>query len=436
MKALINVRIYDYFNYIPNGFVIYDERVRLVGDMVNFEFVGQQFDGGDLVDQADVLDCGGKLLLPGLINFHTHVYSALVRGFDFKRSPQTFSELLEGVWWRFDHFLTLDDLKLCAHAYAMESLKKGVVGIIDHHASGVIPGSTAVIEKGLKDVGLHGLTCFETSDRFDVHAAIAENLEMMKRTNGPFGLHASMSLSDHTLYLIKQQIDKHPIHVHLAESLEDQTKYHDTPTVRLLKQGLLNPYSLLAHCVHITEKDAHIIKSQEAVVALNPRSNLNNLVGSFNFDLLNKKEIPLVVGTDGLGTDVARSWQDFFYWAKASTGKMDGMLLAQLRGYLKESYHIYAHISGRRLGSFEPSYEFDAILVDYHPFTPMTQENAFSHVFYGVFDQMSVENVWIGGDLKLKNRQPSFTPDYGPDYQNDVVARLWQRIEENHGYKG
>ncbi len=428
MKALIHVRLYDYEQYIEDGYLLFDHAVRRVGDISDFPYR----DADIATELEAVIDGKGRLLLPGLINFHTHVYSALARGFDFRRDPKSFQELLSSVWWRMDHFLTLGDLELCAYAFGAESLRKGVVGIVDHHASGVITGSTATVEQGLSALGIHGITCFETSDRFSIAEAIAENLNCMGRRQGLFGLHASMSLSDTTLQQVKAAIGQSPIHCHVAESREDQTHYPESPVLRLLKNGLLQAGSLLAHCVHIDDKDAHIIKSQKAVVVVNPRSNLNNGVGTPPFSTLMSKDIPIVVGTDGFGADVARSWQDFYLSAKASDSKGIASKQVDVKRYLKESYQIYAQLTGRKLGRFAQGYAFDAMLVDYQPFTPIDEKNVFSHVFFGVFDQMAVHTVWIGGKAYLEAGQLSQLPLV----DHAAVRELWKRIEASDGYNG
>lgn len=416
LRVLVNLRLYDYETYIDAGFVVFDHEVRAVGPMSSF--CAADYPGAELIDG------GGRFLLPGLINFHTHVYSALARGFDFKRSPKSFSELLQGIWWRLDHFLTLEDLSLSASAYGYESLLKGVVGLVDHHASGTIAGSTGAILVGLRALGLHGITCFEVSDRFDLEAAISEGLRAMNEApRGLFGLHASMTLSDASLKRIIDRVGPVPIHCHVSESLEDQQCYPESPVTRLDRAGLLRPGSLLAHCVHVNAQDVALISAREAVVAVNPRSNLNNGVGQPPYTQLLAAGIPLVVGTDGLGADVARSWQDLYFGA---AGRVD------LRGCLANSYDYYKTLTGRRLGRFVEGYAFDAMLVDYRPFTPITAENAFSHVLYGVFDQMHVHSLWIGGQTRVAEGQVLSTASV--DWQQ--VRALWQRIEDNHGYSG
>ena len=201
MKAIINIKIYDYETYIENGYCIYGKEIIDVGDMANFP----DFDG-------EIIDGQGKILLPGLINFHTHIYSTLVRGAAISYQPRTFKDILDQLWWKFDSKLDNTTTYHSAMVYGLESLKNGVTSLIDHHASGIdIMGSLESLKKAIVDkLGMRGIFCFETSDRFVITECIDENLAGLKYktsdARGMFGLHASLSLSTETLLKVSRII--------------------------------------------------------------------------------------------------------------------------------------------------------------------------------------------------------------------------------------
>lgn len=413
MKALINVRLYDYHTYIERGYVIFDENIVTVGSMSDFK-------GCDTI-----IDGQGKYLIPAFVNFHTHLYAAFARGFNFNASPTTFLQTLESIWWRLDRELTIEDAYWSAVALSQESLLKGVVGLMDHHASGEITGSTEAIEKGMTDCRVHGRTCFEVSDRFSLSQALTENKAMVRRTGGPIGLHASMTLSDETLKRIKETFQTNPIHCHVSESMEDQCFYNKTPVERLFDTQLIQPNSLLAHCVHITEEDAAHIAQSGAAVVLNPRSNQNNGVGLMHYGRLKRYKIPVVVGTDGLGSDIAQSWQALYYATKSDERCRDAMALKDVQDHIKESYRLYEHLTGLKLGVFQPGYRFDALLVPYNHFTPVTPDTVFAHLFFGIFDDLKIQKLWCGGELLVDGYQLT-----QPIQVPETIARaLWDRLE-------
>ncbi|MHA1552584.1 MAG: amidohydrolase family protein [Candidatus Heimdallarchaeaceae archaeon] len=427
MKAIINVKIFDYESYIEDGFCIFEEEIVKVGDMKDFSgFEGRIIDGKN------------KILLPGLINFHTHIYSTLVRGASIPFNPKSFRDILEQLWWKFDSKLDNDATFNSAIIYGLESLKNGVTSLIDHHASGIdILGSLEQLKKAIVDtLGMRGVFCFETSDRFDVDACITENLTGIKYNStdarGIFGLHASMSLSEETLSNVSDVIGNSPIHVHVAESKEDEDdsleKYNMTVVDRYLKHNLLNPDSILAHCVHINEDEAKIISEKHAVIALNPTSNMNNAVGSFNIDIFRNNNIPIIIGNDGLGTNIAKEWTYFFFAGKASINDPVGIGFDELLSYINNSYDYFGRRMGIQIGKIKKGYVADFVLVPYLNPTPMDENNAFGHVFFGLFDNFKPSCVIVKGKTLIENYKSIF--DEETLYKNARMASkaLWKRL--------
>jgi len=392
MKAIINARIYDYDTYIENGYVIFCETIIEIGPMTSFE------------GEYEVYDAGGMLLIPGLLNGHTHIYSTLFRGAPLVSAPESFQDILDQVWWKFDSKLNLEMIKASAHIYAVDSLKFGVTSVIDHHASGTISKSLKTLHDGLNEIGLKHLLCFESSDRFDLDLCISEN-EYALKNHGFFGCHASMSLCDESLKRIKRSLKNAPLHIHVAESLEDmkdaKRKYDKTVIERLGDNHLLNPQSILAHCVHITDEDASLIKASDCVIAINPTSNLNNAVGLYNAKLMIEKDLDVIVGTDGLGSNVAREYQYLYYLGKQSMGHPSKLPLDWIKKVIQFSYDFFNKQSQLKIGKLQPHYDSDFILIDYDFGTPVTKDNIFSHLFYGVFDQLKPLAVYVNGHKKI-----------------------------------
>ncbi len=427
MKAIINVKIYDYETYIENGFCIYGKEINAVGNMKNFP----DFDG-------EIIDGKNKILLPGLINSHTHIYSTLVRGASIPFNPKSFRDILEQLWWKFDSKLDNETTYHSAMVYGIESLKNGVTSLIDHHASGIdILGSLGELKKAIVDtLGMRGIFCFETSDRFNIDKCIKENQAGLNYDSsdakGMFGLHASMSLSEETLNKVSDVIGSAPIHVHIAESKEDEDdsleKYNMTVVDRYLKHNLLNPDSILAHCVHINEDEAKIISEKKTVIALNPTSNMNNAVGSFNIDIFRNNNIPIIIGNDGLGTNIAKEWTYFFFAGKAGINDPVGIGFDELLSYINGSYDYFGRRMGIKIGKIKKGYVADFVLVPYLNPTDMDENNAFGHVFFGLFDNFKPSCVIVKGKTLIENYKSIF--DEETLYKNARMASqaLWKRL--------
>ncbi|MCG3215414.1 MAG: amidohydrolase family protein [Candidatus Heimdallarchaeota archaeon] len=427
MKAIINVKIYDYQTYIENGYCIYGKEIIEVGEMKNFP----DFD-------EEIIDGKNKILLPGFINSHTHIYSTLVRGASIPFNPKSFRDILEQLWWKFDSKLDNTTTFHSAMVYGLESLKNGVTSLIDHHASGIeIIGSLEALKKAIVDkLGMRGIFCFETSDRFNITECIEENLASLKYdysdARGMFGLHASMSLSEETLDKVSRVLKGAPIHVHVAESIEDEDdsleKYNIRVVDRYLKYGLLNKDSILAHCVHIDEEEAKKISDKKAVIALNPTSNMNNAVGSFNIDIFRDNDIQILIGNDGLGTNIAKEWTYFFFAGKAGINDAAGIGFDELLKYINGSYEYFGRQMGIKIGKIKEGYVADFVLVPYLNPTDMDENNAFSHVFFGLFDNFNPSCVIVKGKTLIENYESIF--DEETLYKNAHIASkaLWERL--------
>ncbi|MBY9000142.1 MAG: amidohydrolase family protein [Candidatus Heimdallarchaeota archaeon] len=430
MKAIINVKIYDYETYIENGYCIYGKEIIETGTMENFP----DFD-------EEIIDGTNQILLPGFINSHTHIYSTLVRGASIAFNPKSFRDILKQLWWKFDSKLDNTATFHSAMVYGLESLKSGVTSLIDHHASGIeIIGSLDALKRAIVDkLGMRGIFCFETSDRFNIIECIEENLAGLKydshETRGMFGLHASMSLSEETLDKVSRVLAGAPIHVHVAESIEDEEdsleKYKTRVIDRYLKYGLLNNDSILAHCVHIDEEEAKIISERKAVIALNPTSNMNNAVGSFNIDIFRNNNIPILIGNDGLGTNIAKEWTYFFFAGKAGIKNPVGIGFDELLNYINGSYDYFGRQMGIKIGKIKKGYVADFVLVPYLNPTDMNENNAFGHVFFGLFDNFKPSCVIVKGKILIKDYKSIFDEETLYNDAHIASKALWKRLGDD-----
>src|SRR3954468_21757887 len=102
----------------------------------------------------EVVDCGGAVLMPGLVNGHTHLYSALAAGMPAPpRQPKNFLEILQLIWWRLDRAHTLESVEMSGLIGALAAVRCGTTTLIDHHASpNAIESSLTALENGIAAV--------------------------------------------------------------------------------------------------------------------------------------------------------------------------------------------------------------------------------------------------------------------------------------------
>ncbi|MDP3130972.1 MAG: amidohydrolase family protein, partial [Bacillota bacterium] len=396
MTTITNANLYDFVTYRKNQFVRFDDTIRAIGPMSRYRPEG-----------GDVVDLHGGLLMPGLILGHTHVYSAFARGMNVPFAPKTFQDLLDQLWWKLDRHLDLPAVYASGASMAYEYLRNGVTTIIDHHASGAIDASLSTLSQAIvQDAGMRAAFCFETSDRFDVAACIRENLAFAKQTvpgrsAALFGLHASMSLSDDTLALVAEAKGDLPVHVHAAESAEDEElalkRYGCRVIERFDRFGLLTPGALLVHCVHCDDDELALLKARGVTVVVNPSSNMNNGVGLPDVKKMLGMGIPVILGDDGLSASAAVEIRNLRLAMNHRYGNPTVFTMDEERKIILETYKFASALLGVKLGRIEPGFAADLAALDYLPPTPMDSDNAFGHVVFGLCQAFLPRHVFAAG---------------------------------------
>jgi len=349
------------------------------------------------------IDARGRVLMPALINCHTHLYSTLARGLALPGPPpRNFPEILRKLWWRLDCTLTPDDIYYSALVGLIDSAKNGVATLIDHHSSpNACPGSLDFVERAFREVGLRGALCYETSDRNGVDKtteAIRENIRFIESrkpdhlVSATFGLHAAFTLTDDSLARCVEanQSLRAAFHIHLAEDVCDVNAVR-----RLAHAGILEKRTLAAHCLHVTPEDIHILASHGVNVVHNPQSNCNNGVGVANVSGLIRRGVMVGLGSDGYSP---RLWDEFK--TSLHLQKPD----ARTPAPLLNNRTIVQKLWGLHLGRIEPGAKADLILVDYFPPTPLTPDNLTGHLVFGI-SNAPVDSLIVNGRFIIKDRQ-------------------------------
>jgi putative selenium metabolism protein SsnA len=367
------------------------------GDLILTEGVVEAFGPG--VAGSDGVDLHGALVLPGLVNAHTHLYSALGAGMPAPpKTPTNFTEILQQIWWRLDRALDLESINLSALVGGLEAARSGVTVLFDHHASpNAIDGSLDQIALGLAEIGVRGSTCYEVSDRGGLakrDAGIRENIRFAESNGdhkGLIGGHASFTLGDETLAQLGAAVAHtgQPFHIHVAEDRAD-LKPGD-PIARYQEHGLITPGAIIAHGVYLDESALAQVIQAGAWLAHQPRSNMNNAVG---YAAAVASQSRIAVGTDGIGCDVLTEVRTAFL--KAQEARLDNAWMLPLE-LLQSGLRLAEHHFGVGTGRFEVGERADLVVTDYVPHTPLVTDNFIGHLLFG-FDRSHVREVVSNGD--------------------------------------
>ncbi len=390
-----------------------------------------------------VIDLQGKLVLPAMINTHTHLYSALALGMPGPaKPPQNFVEKLERIWWKLDRALDYDSVRASFEAGLLDCLRCGVTTVIDHHSSqAAIKGSLAILAEVATKLGMTVSTAFEVTDRNgpEVFAAgLAENLEFYRfyyehdNIRPLIGLHASFTLSDESLQKIRESVKDLPewgIHIHVAEDTADEAdarrRGYRSVIDRLNKFDLLNERSLVIHGLHTTAEDIALLEANGAMLVHNPTSNANNRVGLLAGEKIERMQAGL--GTDGMQANLLKE-------AKEGTLIRSSHLPGGAANvdYLKMLFVnnpvIAERLFKRPFGSLQVGRRADLAIYDYAPRTAITADNCGGHILFGI-DLPA--DVMAGGKFKIRDSQ-WVDKNTLMELKNaqDQSEKLWSKMKE------
>ncbi|HMY71495.1 MAG TPA: amidohydrolase family protein, partial [Blastocatellia bacterium] len=299
--------------------------------------------------QAEKFDARGQLVMPGNICAHTHFYGAFARGMAIPgAAPKDFPEILDRLWWRLDKALTLEDVRYSALVCLIDAIKHGTTTLIDHHASpNAIDGSLDVVAEAVTQAGLRACLCYEVTDRDGAEkaqAGIKENLRFINSVrstqnstlSATFGLHASLTLSDATLEACRN-VWSSGFHIHAAEHESDQYDSLQKSGLRVIdrlhKFGILGNRSIVAHAVHIDAREAALLAETGTWVTHQPRSNMNNAVGTADVESLLRLGVKVALGNDGFSNAMWDEWKAAYLSHKAAhrdPRRMNGATVAEM----------------------------------------------------------------------------------------------------------
>lgn len=426
---------------IFNGCVAVDGNV--IADYGTTEELKNKYQG------AEFHDAEGKVIMPGLINTHHHIYSAFARGMMLSDSKPSnnFTEILENLWWKVDKVLSLEDVKYSAYATFMDSIKNGVTTLFDHHASqGAVETSLFTLADVAKDLGLRASLCYEVSDRDGqavCDASIKENVDFIKfaqadktdMIKGMFGIHASFTVGPETLKKCVEGMGdlNAGFHIHTAEGMGDLQdsldKYGKRVIERLYDAGIMTDKSILVHCIHTNEFEHRLLKEKDCMVVHNPESNMGNAVGRTPIFKLLDKGITLGLGTDGYTSDMSESLKvakvlhsHDLVNSNIGWGEAPGMLFDGNKA-------IADRFFDKPLGTIAKDAYADIIVVDYDSLTPMNENNINAHMLFGLQGR-SVVSTMINGEFVMLNREiQNVNEKEIMKKSREVSARFWERME-------
>jgi 5-methylthioadenosine/S-adenosylhomocysteine deaminase len=369
----------------------------------------------------NVFDCGGKVLMPGLVNSHTHVPMTLLRGLaDDLRLDVWLMGYMMPVEREFvsPEFVYLGTLLGCA-----EMIRSGITTFADMYYFEESVAKAAA-EAGMRALCGETVLKFPTPDADSYEESIASARDFIQRWKGhplitpTVAPHAPYTATDDLLRscaALAAEFDV-PLQTHLAETaleVENMRNATGMPVVPYVKkQNLFDAKVLAAHCVHIDEGEMRTLLHAGAGVAHNPSSNLKLASGVAPVTRMVELGLNVGIGTDGPASnndlDMFEEVRLAAFLAKGSTGDPT-VLPAQQALLMGTRLGAQAMHLGDVTGSLEKGKRADLILVD---ISRLHNAPHFRRDRYAVYAQIvyaskatDVSDVMINGEWVMRDRK-------------------------------
>jgi 5-methylthioadenosine/S-adenosylhomocysteine deaminase len=365
-----------------------------------------------ITEEADhVIDGRGKLVMPGLVNAHTHLSMTLLRGVADDIPLMTW---LQDHIWPIEANLNENHIKAGADLGIVEMIKSGTTCFNDMYWH---------MEVVAESVGNSGIRAALSTPLLDVMGPdqrgklLREGETLIKQFQGheritPFlGPHAPYTCSEELLLSVNDLHEKYGIgvHIHVSETedeVENIRKEKGKPPFEYLDSlGFLNERVVAAHCVWVSEKEMDIMKKRGVKVAHNPVSNMKIAAGVAPIQKYLNKGITVGLGTDGAASNNSL---DMFEDLKI-TALLHKVYSKDPQAVPAETALEMATINSARalsldneIGSIEVGKNADIILVDLKKphLTPLT--HPISHLVYTARGS-DVSHSIIDGKIVMEN---------------------------------
>ena len=390
------------------------------------------------IDESNVdkvIDATDKILLPGLINTHTHLSMTLFRGLADDLSLDSW---LNDNIWPMEANLNGDYCYIGALLGAVELIKSGTTTFSDMYFY-MEDVARAVDEAGIRAVLSYGMIDF--GDEEKRKNEIRENLTLFENCNGMadgrikvfFGPHSPYTASEELLIKVRELADKYGmgIHIHVSETQKEINDISEEKGLRpfeyLDKIGLLGPDVVAAHSVWLSDEEIEIIRKNDVKVSHNPCSNMKLASGIAPISKLLENDICVSIGTDGASSnnnlDLIEELKTASLLQKVST--LDPKVLnsdeAIAMGTLKGAEALGLD---SEIGSIEVGKKADIILIDTNSANMVPDSSSLSSNIIYSANGSNVDTTICNGKVLMENKKLTVLDE------DEIYAKARQAIKE------
>jgi 5-methylthioadenosine/S-adenosylhomocysteine deaminase len=390
--------------FAQGAILVSDGRVRWVGDASRVPELPPS------AAPVRTIDLGGRVVMPGLVNTHTHGGLSLHRGCCDSGNLFEWAKTLAP----YTSPLTLEDNRWGCYQAVLEMVRGGVTTACDCTRYGAGLFASVAAEVGMRSLGgaLANSPSLRPNGRPNWPLALEETQQAMAESGGDgrcrfyLGAHSPYSCTPELLVEVKDAANRLglPFVIHAAESQQEveivRERHGRRPIEHLHHLGVLDARTILAHCVWLDEGEIELLAHTGATVSHNPISNAKLASGVAPVMALRERGVPLGLGTDSmLSNNALNLFQEMkFAVLLQRAHRLDGHALSA-RDALAMATREGAQVLGwhSEIGSLEPGKEADLVILDLEHPLGLTVERVLSDLVFAAGPQ-HVHAVMVHGE--------------------------------------
>lgn len=368
------------------------------------------------IESSEIISLPDHIVLPGLVNAHTHAPMHLLRGMG---ADLALMDWLQTKIWPAEGKLMSPEFCYEGSLIAgSEMIESGITCASDHYffSEAVAQGLT---EAGLKCsvsgivIGFPSAMAKTTDDYIRCAEKLFERFEDNRKVRVTVGPHAPYTVDDEALVKVRELAQKHNayIHMHVDETTSEiegsLAQYGVRPLQRLQNLGLLNECFISVHTVHANEQELELLAKAGASSVHCPCSNLKLASGFSPVAKMMSMGINVAMGTDGVASN-----DKVDLLGETRLAAMLGKAVCQDTTQMKVADLLYAATMGGakalgwddRIGSLEKGKDADIIAVDLGGIDALPVFDAASQLLYSA-GREDITHVWVDGKIVVKKQQ-------------------------------
>jgi 5-methylthioadenosine/S-adenosylhomocysteine deaminase len=390
--------------------------LRIVGDRITD--TGPNADLRARYPQDDVVDSPHRIIAPGFVDAHMHMYGALAHGIPMVDAPTDFWSFLDDFWWkgvedRLDHEM----IAAATEWVAVELLASGVTTFYDIlEAPFALPGALLSQKEAIDRIGIRAVLSFEATERVSAangQLGIKENVELISATSGTGGLVSGL-MSYHTTFtcsadLIRQAFEAADdlgvlCHAHVNEGAYEPQWCLDNVGLRTFEYyeqlGVASERMLASQCVQLSERERRIITEHGIRCTHMPLSNAEVGGGIAPVPEQLNAGVTMGLGSDGYITDPFEVMRGAFLIHKARL--QDPRVMPAHQVFDLATRGGAAALDLDMIGKLDVGWAADLQLIDADLATPLTRENLFDQIVLWR-SRSDVTDVMVAGTWRVRN---------------------------------